>query len=74
MQMYKPDEHSRHFIAHIDAVTDAKTGKTLWVFKATEPWKACPMTYVMNGRQYVAIASGGNILSFALQDTAASTF
>jgi hypothetical protein len=28
MQMYKPDEHSRHFIAHIDAVTDAKTGKT----------------------------------------------
>ena len=28
MQMYKPDEHSRHFIAHIDAVTDPKTGKT----------------------------------------------
>lgn len=28
IQMYKPDEHSRHFIAHIDAVTDAKTGKT----------------------------------------------
>jgi hypothetical protein len=28
MQMYKPDEHSRHFVAHIDAVTDAKTGKT----------------------------------------------
>ncbi len=56
------------------AAVDAKTGKTLWVFKATEPWKACPMTYTMNGRQYVAIASGGNILSFALQDTAASAF
>ena len=28
MQMYKPDEHSRHFVAHIDAVTDPKTGKT----------------------------------------------
>jgi hypothetical protein len=28
MQMYKPDEHSRHFIAHIDSVTDPKTGKT----------------------------------------------
>ena len=28
MQMYKPDEHSRHFIAHIDAVTDPKTGNT----------------------------------------------
>jgi hypothetical protein len=22
MQMYKPDEHSRHFVAHIDSVTD----------------------------------------------------
>jgi PQQ-dependent dehydrogenase (methanol/ethanol family) len=50
------------------AAVDAKTGKTLWVFKATEPWKASPMTYMMNGRQYVAIASGGNILSFALPD------
>ena len=48
------------------AAVDAKSGKTLWVFKANEPWKASPMTYVLNGRQYVAIASGGNILSFAL--------
>ena len=28
MEMYKPDEHSRHFIAHITAVMDGKTGKT----------------------------------------------
>src|SRR5213078_4782703 len=28
MQMYKPDERSRHFIAHIDSATDPKTGKT----------------------------------------------
>src|SRR5256885_6233590 len=27
MEMYKPDEHSRHFIAHIDSVTDPKAGK-----------------------------------------------
>ena len=27
MEMYKPDEHSRHFIAHIDSATDPKTGK-----------------------------------------------
>jgi hypothetical protein len=26
--MYKPDEHSRHFIAHIDSATDPKSGKT----------------------------------------------
>src|SRR5207253_10207848 len=27
MEMYKPDEHSRRFIAHIDSVTDPTTGK-----------------------------------------------
>jgi hypothetical protein len=26
MQMYKPDEHSRHFVARIDSATDPKTG------------------------------------------------
>jgi PQQ-dependent dehydrogenase (methanol/ethanol family) len=50
------------------AAVDAKTGKYLWHFEAGEPWKASPMTYMVNGRQYVAIASGANILSFALPD------
>ena len=27
MEMYRPDEHSGHFVAHIDSVTDPKTGK-----------------------------------------------
>ena len=27
MQMYKPDEHSRHFIARIDSAMDPKTGE-----------------------------------------------
>lgn len=27
MQMYKPDEHSRHFVANIDSATDPKTGE-----------------------------------------------
>ena len=27
MQMYKPDEHSRHFVAQIDSATDPKTGE-----------------------------------------------
>ena len=50
------------------AAVDAKTGKYLWHFEASEPWKASPITYMVNGRQYVAIASGSNILSFALPD------
>jgi PQQ-dependent dehydrogenase (methanol/ethanol family) len=48
------------------AAVDAITGKYLWHFEASEPWKASPITYMVNGRQYVAIASGANILSFAL--------
>ncbi len=48
------------------AAVDAKTGKTLSTFKASESWRGSPMTYMVNGRQHVAIASGGNILSFAL--------
>jgi hypothetical protein len=32
--------------------------------------KASPMTYAIDGRQYVAIASGANILSFALPEAA----
>jgi hypothetical protein len=34
MQMYKPDEHSRHFVAHIDSATDPKTGKERAVDKS----------------------------------------
>src|SRR5205823_1797991 len=46
------------------SAVEAKTGKWLWSFEASETWKASPMTYMINDRQYVAITSGGNILSF----------
>jgi alcohol dehydrogenase (cytochrome c) len=48
------------------AAVDAKSGRTLWHFPTGQQWKASPMTYTANGKQFVAIASGGNILSFAL--------
>jgi len=48
------------------AAVDAATGAHLWHFETQETWKSSPMTYVVNGRQYVAIASGANVLSFAL--------
>ena len=50
------------------AAVDATSGRTLWRFDGNAPWKASPMTYMVNGRQYVAIASGNNILSFALPE------
>ena len=46
---------------------DAATGKVLWSFPTNQLWKASPMTYSMDGRQFVAIASGPNVIAFGLQ-------
>jgi len=50
------------------AAVDARSGHPLWHFDTSEAPKASPITYTVNGRQYVAIASGADILSFALPD------
>ncbi len=50
------------------AALDAKTGEPLWHFQASQDWKASPMTYMVGGKQYVAIASGMGYWSFALPD------
>jgi alcohol dehydrogenase (cytochrome c) len=47
---------------------DAQNGKPLWSFQTNQTWKASPMTYMFDGRQYVAVASGSNIIAFAVQD------
>ena len=48
------------------AAVDARTGKYLWHFETNHAFKASPMTYAIDGKQYIAIASGSNVLSFAL--------
>ena len=45
---------------------DLARGTPLWQFQANVLWKASPMTYVFDGRQYIAVAAGPNILAFAL--------
>jgi alcohol dehydrogenase (cytochrome c) len=50
------------------AAVDAQTGNSLWHFETGQSPKASPMTYMVNGRQFVAIASGANVLSFALPE------
>ncbi len=37
---------------------DTKTGKLLWKFNAGSGITAAPMTYVLDGKQYVAVVSG----------------
>ena len=50
------------------AALDARSGTPLWHFQANQDWKASPMTYMVGGRQYVAIASGLGFWAFALPE------
>jgi len=45
---------------------DANSGKPLWHFNTGQDISASPMTYAVDGKQYVAIAAGSDIFSFAL--------
>ncbi len=47
---------------------DASSGKPLWSFQTNEQWRASPMTYMFDDKQYVAVAAGSNILAFAVTD------
>lgn len=57
-------EDSGRFMA-----VDAAEGKQLWSFDANQFWKASPMAYQFDGREYIAIASGQTITAFALPST-----
>src|SRR5687767_7778553 len=48
------------------AAANARTGKVLWSFQTSQIWKASPMTYVFDERQFIAVASGPNIMAFGL--------
>jgi alcohol dehydrogenase (cytochrome c) len=45
---------------------DAKTGKPVWHFNTGEGINAQPMTYMVDGKQYVAIATNTTVFGFAL--------
>jgi alcohol dehydrogenase (cytochrome c) len=47
---------------------DARTGKALWHLNTGDFITASPITYMLDGRQYFAIASGTNIFTFGLPD------
>ena len=43
-----------------------RDGETLWSVDTNDSWRATPMTYMVDGRQYVAAAAGTNIIAFAI--------
>jgi gluconolactonase len=45
---------------------DANNGKLLWHFNTGQSWKAGPMTYIVDGRQFIGMAAGSTIMAFAL--------
>lgn len=47
---------------------DAKTGRALWHFFMGSNAHASPMTFSVEGRQYITIANGTNLFTFALAE------
>jgi alcohol dehydrogenase (cytochrome c) len=47
---------------------DARTGKLLWRFQTGAGMSASPMSYGIDGRQYVAVSAGNVVYSFALPE------
>jgi alcohol dehydrogenase (cytochrome c) len=47
---------------------DARTGKNLWKLNTGNRLVSSPMTYMVEGKQYVTMPSGGAIITFALPD------
>ena len=45
---------------------DASTGKSLWHFNTGQTMRASPMSYAVNGVQYVAVAAESDVFSFTL--------
>jgi len=45
---------------------DAESGRVLWHFNTGQPISASPMTYSYAGKQYVVLAAGSDVISFAI--------
>ena len=47
---------------------DSKTGKYLWHYQTGNRHAAAPMSYSVDGKQYVALEAGNLIVSFSLAE------
>jgi len=45
---------------------DARTGKAVWRFQTGGTIIAPPISYALNGRQYIAVAAGQTVITFSL--------
>jgi alcohol dehydrogenase (cytochrome c) len=47
---------------------DARTGAALWHYSTGSTIAASPMSYAVDGKQFIAISAGGVLYSFALPE------
>jgi alcohol dehydrogenase (cytochrome c) len=52
---------------------EARTGNPLWHFNTGQAMRASPMSYAVQGVQYIAIAAGSDVFSFSLLHESAGT-
>jgi alcohol dehydrogenase (cytochrome c) len=45
---------------------DATNGKLLWRYQSGAPLTSAPVSYAVDGRQYVAVSAANGLVSFAL--------
>jgi alcohol dehydrogenase (cytochrome c) len=47
---------------------DARSGQPLWHFQLGARWHSSPMTYTVDGRQFIAVAVNSSIIAFGLPE------
>jgi PQQ-dependent dehydrogenase (methanol/ethanol family) len=45
---------------------EAKTGKALWHYRTSSAITSSPISYALDGKQYIAVSAGNQVLAFAL--------
>jgi alcohol dehydrogenase (cytochrome c) len=50
-------------------ILDTRDGKTLWHAGAGAPMASSPITYQLDGRQYIMTSSGGVLFAWALPES-----
>jgi len=63
---------SRPALRAMRMALDARTGRHLWHYYMGQMLTASPMTYLVDGKQYVAVASATAVFAFGLVEPAAA--